>query len=201
MPRIVVVALMCAAAVAAGLVLQHEIYESIVTGIVSGLLASVAFLFVIFDLKPRVRISSVAVLGYTADATRKLSIKVVNLSRADLIQPIATLHASRRVARGNGIRVVTEKIELVNSSPLCIHRRKSADHELRNVYVFNARILPKHDPIIWRSDYLMFRFVGAHPISGVTRIFEQRFIIGSEKFVEGHFKFGENFDVEVATTA
>jgi len=195
--RIFLVAVSCAAAIAAGFVVTHHLYLAVVTGVVSGLLASFVFLYVLSDLRPKVKIAPILVRGPTLDGGKKLSIKIINQSGADLIEPKATLHALHKVERGIGARDIAKRMELVNDTPFLIRGcNASRGRENEHIYIFNSRITDEFDAIVASKASIRFRLIAQHPMSGVKQVFEKIYSLDATTLIDGRLKSGENFDVE-----
>lgn len=194
--RTVFVAIGCAAAIAAAAFVSEPITLAILTGLVSGLLASLVFYMVLFDLQPRILISPVAAFGLTRRGDRKLSIKIINKTGFDIIEPFAALHAVEKVIRGAGTRHISRKITLANDRPLVVRKRRARSRRNPHIFIFTAKIDDAVQERLDASSFLRFRLVTEHPVSGVKRVFHKTYRLNSEEVCEGRFKSGENFDLE-----
>lgn len=193
--KVAITVICIAAAIAASLYITHETFLAIVTGLVSGLMASLIFVVLLNDLRPKLRISPVIVRGKDRNGGDRLFVKVINDTKADLIQPTATLHAM--TVNGPGERDIAQRLPLAADTPMIIARKNHKKRgETPNAYVFSAPIGETEQAKIDRNNSIRFRIVAEHPISGVKKIFEQIYPLDKDNPVEGRFRPGPHFGVD-----
>ena len=193
--KVAITVICIAAAIAASLYITHETFLAIVTGLVSGLMASLIFVILLNDLQPRLRISPVIVQGKDRNGGDRLFVKVINETKADLIQPTATLHAM--TVLGPGERDIVQRLPLAAATPMIIARKNhKKPGENPNAYVFSASIGQEELGKIERSNSIRFRIVAEHPVSGVKKIFEKVYSLDKGNPVAGRFRPGLHFGVE-----
>ncbi|MBY9066444.1 hypothetical protein K1X12_06015 [Hyphomonas sp. WL0036] len=186
----------CSAAIVASLFFTHATFLAVVTGLVSGLMASVIFLLLLNDLQPKLRISHVIVRGKDRRGGNRIFVKVINQTRADILQPRATLHAITIAELGE--RYIAENIPLAAESPMIIERvNHKRPGENPNVYVFSAKIGKEEEEKISRNTSIRFRIISEHPVSGVKKIFERIYSLDAGCLLEGRFRSGAHFGVDL----
>lgn len=132
--------------------------QSLVAGIVSGLISSVFLYVVLFRIKPKVKISD-SICRDPKDG--KFRVKVVNKTRANLIDVKYSLHACYKtdddIKDLKEIELTKTRLEFISAYPI---NTNSCDYAIR--VSFN----PADE---FRSDehtYYIFTFFAKHSISG-----------------------------------
>ncbi len=173
-----------------------ELFDSMLPGLISGVIASGIFLFILTGLSPRLKLSKAAVLSKALTQKDKISFKVINHTWSDLVNLKATLHTVRSIPAGNGTRNIVKKITLTNADPPILPKSKPRQRNYSdNVYVFNAILSDAQLALLKEDVTLRFRLVAKHPVSGVHKVFQQRYSMSNDTIQEGIFAAGENFDI------
>lgn len=158
--------------------------ESIVAGVISGLISSVFIYIVTFRIKPKVNISDD--ICYDVKE-KKYRIKVINLSHANLVDVKYTLHACYR--SGDGIVDIYEippmkaRLEFFQAYSA---EDKEADYAVRLSYDLNDYVNKDYS-------YFLFTFHAKHAVSGTTVFIRKEF--SKESIKCGRFETGKSAKV------
>lgn len=98
-----------------------------ISSVITGIIASVVFYFVLFLIKPHVKLSDVICIDSESDKYRIMKIKVVNLSRSMLMNVNYTLHYC--VDYEDGLTDITE-----------IPPKKTPSINVREIYTKKYRL-------------------------------------------------------------
>lgn len=159
----------------------------VLPGIVSGIIASAILSFVLFGIKPRVKISDQLCRDRT-DGT--FEIKVVNLSHADLIDVNYTLHHCRRfpdkIGRLTEIAPLKSKLEFLQA-----YSRSDPYHD------YAVRLTYKIPDTLEfaENDSLIFTLYARHALSGTFKFFTKEY--SADQILCGVFQVGKNTDIVV----
>lgn len=83
-----------------------DLLEQMISSVVTGIIASIVFYFVLYLIKPRIKLSDVMCIDSESDKYKIMKIKVVNLSHSMLMNINYTLHYC--VDYEDGLTDVTE---------------------------------------------------------------------------------------------
>ena len=156
---------------------------TLLSGVVSGLIASIVFFFLFYIIKPKIIISD----KICRDASNCISrIKVVNMSRYALVNVKYTLYLYRRSADGiadvSFIKPNKKELEFIKA-----YSKTESDYAVRLSYrldevEFNSR--PNEE------SYLLFSIYACHSLTGSSIFLEKKYDI--EDIQCGQFETGKS---------
>lgn len=164
-------------------------------GVVAGLLASYMFFYFLTFKRPSVAVSPR--ISRTADersGEQRIRIKVINRTRAPLVDIHAQLHVRYR-APGGYQRAID--VPLRRADPLVIpkYSRRSREHEYayRFASLKYSEVLAAHEHIQGEEVTLRFRMVCRHLVTGTGTWVEGHY--APEDIVDGEFMLGNTFQI------
>lgn len=140
-----------------------DLFQPIISSVLTGIIASIVFYFVLFLIKPRIKLSDVMCIDSESDEYRIIKIKVVNLSRSMLMNVNYTLHYC--VDYEDGLTDITEiPPKKPPLSTFAKYTRKNTDYAIRITYEISNDSFPLCDNV-----RLLFTIQTTHPISNTSK--------------------------------
>lgn len=140
-----------------------DLFQQMISSVITGIIASVVFYFVLFLIKPHVKLSDVICIDSESDMYRIMKIKVVNLSRSMLMNVNYTLHYC--VDYEDGLTDITEiPPKKPPLSTFAKYTRKNTDYAIRITYKISKDSFPLRDNV-----KLVFTIQTTHPISNTSK--------------------------------
>ncbi len=148
-----------------------DVGGTILTGIVSGIIASMCFSLFLMLIKPKVRISD-HICAEEEDANDVVyRIKIVNLTFAMLTNLRYTLYYCKM--HGDGISTLTEiqprKTPIISIDPFSL-KKSNTDYAVRISYDIDPVKYPLNDKC-----KLQFTFIADHALSSTTRCIKKEY--------------------------
>ncbi|MGK7900924.1 MAG: hypothetical protein AB4352_05820 [Hormoscilla sp.] len=168
----------------------------VLTGVISGLITSTLIYQIVSRFKPNVEISPEISKDQEGDGRVLYRIKVINRTKADIVNIRAQLHLLKRggqdVQVKGGLVVKNQKLELKQSDPLFIEKYSAKDPKANYAYRFITyeELSEKWDRDTQR---LRFRIICTHAFTGVTKFFEKEYDYYNIK--NGNFCKGDSFEI------
>ena len=162
--------------------------ETILSGIISGIIASALFFIILQLVKPRIRVSKEINLKDKQGSILEYQIKVVNKTLAMLNNVHYKLYFCKKIQ--NKLIEITE-IE-PTKKPISFmkkhNRSESAEYAIRLSYNIDTTQFnfTENDA----DGYLLFTISGTHSITGATKTVER--IYTSDKIGKGFFAIGDS---------
>jgi hypothetical protein len=170
--------------------------ESVIMGIVVGVIANAIFLLTLSRLRPKIQVSPQIARGSdTLSGAVRCRIKVINRTRSPVTDINAQLHLMWPRQEAGGSIYRSRQIPLVQSKPVAIQRYSSADKEADYAYRFSTEVQLDE---IWQDDsqqFLPFRLTCRHSFSGFGRFFEQDYRVKRKTLKDGSFAKGDTFEI------
>lgn len=166
-----------------------EIYSAILTGVISGIIASVFFMLILLKIKPKVSISQEICISRTKEGKEVHQIKVVNNTRAMLVNVKYSLHYCE--VYGDGI-VTIHHIEALKSPITTITKYDKKD-KLSKYAVRLSYDLDEEKYPLDENHKLLFTFLADHAVSNTTKSMEVEYYAKDVK--RGVFESGTSTKV------
>lgn len=161
-----------------------NILQQILSSIITGLIASIAFYFILFAIKPRVKLSDVICISGTSDKFKIAKVKVVNLSHSMLMNVDYTLHYC--VDYDDGLTDITEILPRKSSlSTIAKYTRKNTDYAVRITY----EIPNEQYPLLENAKFI-FTLQASHPLSNTSKCIKREY--RKEDLKYGEFESGKS---------
>ncbi len=161
-----------------------DLSEPMISSVITGIIASIVFYFILYLIKPRIKLSDVMCIDSESDKYKIMKIKVVNLSRSMLMNINYTLHYC--VDYEDGLTDVTEipprKPPL---STFAKYTRKNTDYAIRITYKIPNDSFPLRDNV-----KLVFTIQTTHPISNTSKCIAKNYRKNDIK--QGTFESGRS---------
>jgi hypothetical protein len=170
--------------------------DKILLALFIGIIASAIFYFFLLRLKPKVKISPHIAKGRSTLDNRVIyRIKILNYTKVPIIEIKAQLHIFKNYQTNTGEILKSHAIKLKRDNPLVISKYDKKDKDSKYAY----RFLTYEDlDEIWSDDteqYLKFRLICKHSVSGFTGFFEQEFRLKRKSIKIGDFSKGDIFEI------
>ncbi|MEQ3745584.1 MAG: hypothetical protein ABNH53_05030 [Henriciella sp.] len=191
--RFVIATAIITAAIFASFITTDNFIDGIASGIISGLIASISLILIMAGFQPRIRIAPFILIAETLTGGLKLSIKIVNKTGANLIEPKAAMHFYLIEEIEGGNRRNAKKVTLINSMPMLLKKRDKSDPFNEHVYIFNAHVTDDVKNYMRKYTHIRFRIVAKHPSSGAEKVFEHIYSTEKHSFRSGRYKTGDAF--------
>lgn len=170
--------------------------NALVTGVLSGMVASLLFLLALRQFRPKVSISPFIAREVDSLGEIRYRFKVVNRSFRPAVDVGVYLYRDRPRKVFGGVSAIhcLKRIPLSDIHINLIPGRRIRDKDARHArrYLCDADLLA-----YWPSDEfesVVLKVVCRDGFTGVCRIVEQRFELHST-IRDGHFAFGDNLEV------
>jgi hypothetical protein len=179
-----------------------EVVVSIVTGVLSSLVASGVWLFGLRKIRPRIDVSPVIAQDFAQvpDATPTSAIKIINRARRAAVEVQFELALINSARTKGGPVFVREPLVIDNPPPMVLprsprNRDSKAHEESYNAFRLrtkcNARLLLEEHP----NSYLRLRVFARDELSGIGRVFEASYHEPESDVEIGKFARGQTFEV------
>lgn len=168
-------------------------YESILIGVLSSVIASFIFVFLMLTMRPSLVIGEL-IAKTIYDERKVFVIKIINRSWWKLYDVHAELAHIRFENVTGGQNVYSRRLKLlydhlwtINSFPSW---RTDVNAEYAALYVCLDDL-----ELLWTSD-TMIEFRAKHSLSGFNRVTRRRFYKAQSSIREGTFKFGNSLEID-----
>jgi len=159
--------------------------ESIIAGIISGIIASITFFIMMRGLKPKILVSDDIALEEESNNTCIYRVKVVNKSKADLSNIEYRLYYCR--VQPNGFMIDIQEIKPIKEpfSLMCKYTPTSdlCEYAYRISYDIDREKFPIND-----QNYLMFSISAEHSVSNTMKSVSKKYY--SQNVKRGKFETG-----------
>ena len=170
--------------------------NTLITGVLSGMVASLLFLFALRQFRPKISISPFIARDVNSLGKVRYRFKVVNRSFRPAVDVAVYLYRDRprKVSGGTSAIHVLKRIPISDIHINLIPGRRIGDREARHARRYNcdADLLE-----YWPDDEfesVVLKIVCRDGFTGVCRVVEQRFELHST-IRDGVFAFGDSLDV------
>lgn len=170
--------------------------DKILLALLLGVVSSGIFFLVLKRLRPSVKVSPVIAKGQSLGKRTVYRVKIINKTRAPLIDIQAQLHVFEDYPSQGGAIWKTVPIQLQRASPISIGPYDKKDPDADYAY----RFLTFEDlDSVWSDDskqFLRFRLLCRSAFSGISGFFQQDYKLPKRtSLVEGDFSKGDTFEV------
>jgi hypothetical protein len=174
----------------------------LVTGVLSGFIASLIFIIFFSRIRPNIKISDKICYSFgpilfpdELEGKPIYEIKAINRSRRAAINLRAELQiVAQRFTKGGPVQYWKD-IALVRPNPMHIEKYNKKDTE--GLYAFRFRTFENLDPL-WSDDdtaFLRFRLVATDSLSGFSKVFVRNYYTKKDYLVEGRFASSDSFEI------
>lgn len=165
--------------------------ESLLIGVVSGIVSSLIIYFLVFKIKPNVKISTQIAKSYDENNNAVYRVKIVNASKFAIYNLRYSLEYCNEGSDGI---IFLESIPSRKGVLNYISKNKKEDttdkHAVRISYDFNEQKFALDD-----SSYLRFTFIATHGFTNTTQYIEKNFY--KKDIIEGSFETGNSLKILV----
>lgn len=162
---------------------------AILTGVVSGIISSIAFMLILLRIKPRVKISQEICISKTKEGKETHQIKIVNLTHAMLVNVQYSLHYCE--VHDDGI-VTIQHVNPLKSPITTISRYDKNDRQAKYAMRISYALEEEKYPLDDRHK-LLFTFLADHALSNTTKSIEVEYYAKDIK--KGMFESGTSTKV------
>ncbi len=166
---------------------------SIITGVISGLVSSLMFFWMISFMRPKIELSTEICKGNDEHGVF-YGFKVINRSIYHVLDLRAEVILKTPFNSNGGQNYSNKWIKLRRENILLFPRFKRDKN-----YADYALILATRDDLedLWidTNQFLEIKIHGKHSFSGVSKSFEQKFYTKKNCIKEGMFNFGKTFAI------
>ncbi|MGK7900923.1 MAG: hypothetical protein AB4352_05815 [Hormoscilla sp.] len=152
-------------------IIIYILLGSVVTGVISGLITSTMIFKILSMIKPKVEISEDISKDKDKDDGRTLyRIKVINRTKADIVNIRAQLHLLKKDQVKGGEILRNKRLQLKQSDLLFIEKFDVRDKNASYAYRF---ITYENLEEEWDAarQFVRFRIICTHPFTGVLQFF------------------------------
>lgn len=171
-----------------------ELAVSIISGIFSSLVASFVFLRCILLVKPKICISPYISREITTDGSKKFYIKILNLTKNEIINVRCHLSLVTVENIPGGTRRIYKTIPIARDNIFSIPKYDINDSDALYEKLFRCSGDLNE---IWSNNlqYLQFRVIANHSVSGFSKVFVQNFYNKQLHLKDGNHDFGSSLEV------
>lgn len=169
---------------------------SIVIGILASLMSSLVYLAVMWQLRPKIGISSYVSHSLRDGGEHLYQMKFINRSYRSAVDIRIRLKRTRTSVVPDGIIFSSKQLHLSTDDVFELpgyHRKDKEAHYARRVSIWEDL------DVVWADDtkqYLVLQIIAKDSLSGFSRVFTQRFHTKRRSIKEGSHVFGKSLDVE-----
>lgn len=165
---------------------MNKLVETMITGILSGVIASIIFWVIQVKIKPRFDISRSMCINQNDKGLVIGKIKIINLSKSMLMNVKYTL--TYCVDYEDGLSDVSEiKPKKVPLTSLSAFSRNNTDYAVRITYEWEEKKYPLNE-----NCRFVFTLQGTHPLSNTTKCMEVEY--RKDNLKSGVFQIGRSLD-------
>lgn len=171
--------------------MSNTFFSSILSGIVSGIIASICFAEILFLIKPKVKVSNFICFSKNVDGTLTYKIKIVNKSRFML----TNINYSLRYIKTQGKdRASATEIAPINSTIINIdgfsrsHKKQKVHYSIRLTYNINPIECELND-----SSRFEFIFTANHSLSNAPICVKRQYY--HYDIIEGIFEKDDSVNI------
>jgi hypothetical protein len=170
-------------------------YETIVVGLLSGVVSSFAFLALLFSMRPKVAISDL-IARTIYDGQKAFVIKIINRTWWRLYDIQAELAHLKFENVTGGQNVYSKPLDLKKNHIWAVNSRHAWRSDVNAEYAVLFVCLSDLDTL-WTSDSMLeFRVMARHSFSGFSSLMKRRFYRAQSSIREGAFKFGNSLEID-----
>ncbi len=168
-----------------------DVVQALAIGVVSGLTASFLWLIIFRIIRPRLDLSA-RITEDRNEAGKFYQIKIINRSRRPTYEiKIELCEIRPRRTRGG---IIDCKFPIpVQNAPFMLSGHTNRNKEYANCYRLTINDLRSYVNS-GDSDYIRLRVLARDSLSGIGRVFEQRYY-DEDDIVAGRFAMGESFEI------
>jgi hypothetical protein len=168
---------------------------TIMLGILSSLVASVFYLFAFSTIRPKISISPKIAKSLDKDGNAAYKIKILNKGARPIVNIKARLSISEPTIVPGGRILASKTVHLRREEIMSIEGFDARDKDAN--YAFRFTTLDNLETQ-WSDDsntYVIFSIYAVHSLSGLGKLFTQRYAIKRDSIVNGDFVFGNSFEI------
>ena len=171
-----------------------EILVGILTGVLSSLVASSLFLFILLRLRPKIEISPYIAVQERKKGTAYI-IKIINKTQREIIDIQSELVVATPINVMDGTITTIKRLKLETPNSFYMNKYDKKDRNAE----YAGRYLTYEDiDLKWPDDsvsYLQFRILAKDSLSGFSNYFHHSFYVKENCLIKGSHKFGDNLDI------
>ncbi|ADN78317.1 hypothetical protein [Geobacter sulfurreducens] len=173
------------------------ILDKVVLATLVGLITSGIFLYILSRFRPTIDISPEIACGAdTTDGRAIYRIKVINRTKAPIVDIKAQLHIFKNHQTATGEIWKSKPIALRRSDPIVIDKYDRSDRDANYAYRFVT-----YDDLeaIWHNDnvqFIRFRIYARHSISGFGVFAYKDYRLKRHSIKAGEFSKGDTFEIK-----
>lgn len=168
---------------------------NILIGVLSSVVSSFVFLFLMFMMRPKLIISEL-IAKTVIDGRTAFVIKIVNPSWWRLYDIHAELVHIKLENASGGQNVHLKRMRLVNCHLWSINSVHSWRADINAEYAALYVCLEDLE-VLWTNDTMIeFRIIAKYSFSGFSRVMRRRFYRSQSSIREGAFKFGNSLEID-----
>jgi len=170
-----------------------ELFLSAITGLISGIISSLLFFWMMSMLRPSITISK-QLCKYADDKGIFYGFKLLNHSSYNALDLKVELILNTPVNSHGGSNHSCEWIKLRKDGLLTFSRYKKQDNTADYALVLGTR---QNLELIWSKDsqYIEVKVHAKHSFSGIYKSFNQKYFTKNTCIKDGMFNFGLTFDI------
>lgn len=162
-----------------------EILEQMISGIISGVCASIIFTVIQFLIKPKCKVSDIICINRNDEGFIMGEIKIANLGKSMLMNVKYSLQYC--VDYEDGLSDISEIIpKKTPINTLSSFSKKNTDYAVRITYEWSEKQYPLND-----NSKLIFTLQATHPLSNTSKCIEK--VYCAQDLKRGNFEFGRSF--------
>jgi len=172
-----------------------SIVTSIIIGFVASIISSISFVFLLYFLRPKIKISPYISCDVGQNGNMRYRVKFINLSRRSALDVHVRLKLcnTKNVPYGS---IVTAKSIPFKVNHIFVLPGYNSDYQYEE---YGRRLVTEEDlEYLWNDEdnqYLVLKIVAKDAISGFSRVFSQRFRTKRNSFQKGSHVCGVSLDV------
>lgn len=171
-----------------------KILYSTLIGVISGIIASIAFHFITYLSKPKIRISE-QISKKKINGVYEYRFKIVNMSKYYVKNVKVFLEIIKRDNGDGGVILSSKPIHVIRKDVTFIEPHSKNDKDAS--YAVRYRIDGDLENL-WAEDeqsYLRLRFYCENEFNGTGKLFTQNYSKKATTIKEGDFKFGDSCEI------
>jgi len=175
--------------------MQENIFLSVITGILSSLVASIVWLYFFSRLRPNIAISPQIAKFSDSQGNIVYKIKIINKGHRPIVDVRVKLVVSTHTNVPGGTISVTKNIPLKVNEVMGIAEFNRKDGEALYAYRF---VIYEDLETLWQNDRstsLSFRLYAIDSLSGLGKYFYTEYRAKRTSIVGGDFEFGNSFKI------
>jgi|SRR6266568_1049088 len=177
-----------------GFVMSDMIIAGLITGIVSSLFASIFFVFLMYRMKPKLRLSA-KIAKTVFEGQTVYAFKVINAGKRDAISLVAELLLIQPVVVEGGVGYNVIEIPLARNKLFHIRPLSKVGDKFGAVFEFITTENIEEEWTKYNNSYLLFRLTAQDALSMFYHVFSCEFDSPENGIVTGRFAKGAKMDI------